>query len=1217
MKRWKQWKQWCLPLAFAVLGRGGSASAPPPPEADKTARAAELTACARELNASGETDHAVLFMEEALALRAAASGWGDPAFAADAEALADLYLATGEFWAAEALLEHALAIREAFSGPEHPETASALHQLGKLCRAAGWTGSAEDYLLRAADIRRQSLGKDRLDLASTLLELRLLYAALRLSEKELNVLSQALEICEQTYGADLLLHPDGLDAAVEMLIHRQELAEAEALLRDALEREIAEGGEDQPRLADLEDRLGAVCNQLQREDCARRHFERALEIREKLFGAHHHSLWGSLENLASFHLSAARVAEAEPYYRRVLAVTERFFGPRSFQQMRVEILSASYQLQNGHLGAANGHYQKALEALDPVDPSRRILAQWIRMNLSTTHWFSGQFDEAERILLSILEDPATAVATERSTPMMMLAALYQMSGRHTETESLLFDIKAILERDGATSSVFYAYCLRSLAVLYLETARLHQAEEASHQALTIAREILSSGNLALHTYLDVRANVLTAMNLSSEAEVLYGELEAIEQDLDPDYFRIVGFYFDRAVRRQRQGRLEEAEAIYQQVFRKLEGSEWGTPLRADTLHQLALLDARRERFYEAEQKLRKVLAIRRQTLGPQHPDVALASDHLAVLLMRQGRHAEAHELAVAAVTGQAATREQVFSLLGETQKLALVRTQEAAIHRLIGHTAQYLAADPSAVVGSLDAWLGWKSAVLEAHSRQLDALAEAANPEIRQAWSTFQEVRREIAGLWLVAHGALASQELEDRLATLRNQQEKLEASLTRLSRDFALVRQSAQADAKRIADALPPAAAYLDFARVEEHDFLTGERCDPRYMLFVLTPTADAKPSVTLIDLGPATAVDHAVEEYLARIREQAPVGALHGLGRSLYDLLLAPAAPALAERSDLRISPDGTLHLLPFETLRTPDGEALIDSVRMSYLASGRDLLRWDQPPNRSGMAVVMADPDYDLGGNERRQRIADLGVAAVALRGGVSRDLLGMHFQRLPGAREEGTAVGRILRQELEMVVTSYTGGRALEEVLYTVHSPRVLHLATHGFFLRDARGEEGENAAAGDHIAADLFFPPRLSPAENPLLRAGIALAGANTAIAQGRHEGLVSAAKINGLDLRGTDLVVLSACDTARGDIRNGEGVFGLQRAFMYAGARTLVMTRWQVEDEAAKELMTDFYRLWSTGLSKAEALRQAKRKHRAEHSHPYYWAAPFLVGDPR
>ncbi|MCP4661833.1 MAG: CHAT domain-containing protein [bacterium] len=1169
MKRWKQLR--CLPLVLAALAGAGSASATPP-------------------------------------------GWGDPAFADTAEALAELYLARGEFRAAEALLEHALAIREAFSGPQHPETAATLHQLGTLCREAGWTGSAETYLLRAADVRRRVLGKDHLELASTLQELGLLYATLRLNQEELSVLSQALEIYQQAYGAELHLRPDGLDAAVAMLIRRQQLTEAESLLLDALERETAERGEDHRRVADLHERLGNVYNQLQREDSARRHFEKALEIREKLLGSHHHGLWGLLENLASFHLSAARLAEVEPYYRRLLAITERFYEPGSIHQVLAETLIANYHIQRGRLEASAGHYQKALDSLEPIDGRHRMVAHRIRINLAITHWFSGRFDEAERLLLRVSEDPAMAGTTERSRSTLILAVLFQMRGRYGEAESLLLEVKAILERDGATSSLPYAQYLVTLGDLYLETARFQQAEESSRRALAVARAGLSPGNPALRGYLEGRANVLAEIGRSVEAETLYAELEALEQALDPDYPRIAGYYFDRASRYQRQGRFEEAEAVYQQVIRKLEGSEWGTPLYADTLHQLGLLDARLDRLSKAEQKLRKALATRHKTLGPRHPDVALVSDHLAALLARQGRHAEAHELTVAAVAVQAASREQVFSLLGESQKLALVRTQEAAIHRLVSQAAQHLATEPSTVTETLDAWLGWKSAVLEAHGRHLDALAEAENPEIRQAWTTFQEVRREIAGVWLVAHGALANQELENRLAVLRQRQETLEAELSRLSREFALDRRSAQADSKRIAGALPPAAAYLDFARIAEHDFLTGERHDPRYVLFVLT--AGDNPSVKLIDLGAATAVDRAVEEYLARIREQAPAGTLQELARSLYDLLLAPAAAALADRSDLRISPDGTLHLLPFEALRTPDGEVLIESLRVSYLASGRDLLRRDPPADRSGVAVVMADPDYDLGGAERRQRIADLGMEAGALRGGVSRDLRGMHFQRLPGAREEGTAVGRILRRELNMEVASYTGDRALEEVLLAVRSPRVLHLATHGFFLRDAADARD---AGGERGAADLFFPPRSSPAdaESPLLRSGIALAGANTAIAEGRHEGLVSAAKVIGLDVRGADLVVLSACDTARGDIRNGEGVFGLQRAFMYAGARTLVMTRWQVDDDTAKEVMTEFYRLWSTGLTKAEALRQAKRKLRAEHPHPYHWAAPFLVGDPR
>jgi len=405
--------------------------------------------------------------------------------------------------------------------------------------------------------------------------------------------------------------------------------------------------------------------------------------------------------------------------------------------------------------------------------------------------------------------------------------------------------------------------------------------------------------------------------------------------------------------------------------------------------------------------------------------------------------------------------------------------------------------------------------------------------------------------------------------------------------------------DADAIAQLLPAGSAYLDYARIDDFDFTAGRSGGVRYLMFVLAPGA-AEP-LRLIDLGAAEPIDAAVDEYLARIRDQAPPGTLRRSAQSLHQQLLAPAGEILRSCRHLLISPDGTLHRLPFGSLQTPDGDYLVETLLVSYLASGRDLLSWLRPLTRSREAVVFADPDYDLDRTEGRERVGERAVGANGVRGGTGRNpgKPGL-FKRLPGAREEGVAVGRILGQKLGANVTTYIADRALEEVLLSIRAPRVLHLATHGFFLADT-------PAAG---------PPEPDGVGKPL-RSGIALAGANTSIAEGGHEGLVSAAKIVGLDVRGTELVVLSACSTARGDIRRGEGVFGLQRAFMVAGARSLLITRWQVEDEVIKKVMTEFYTGWATGLSKAEALRQAQLKLLGRYPHPYHWAATFLVGDGR
>jgi CHAT domain-containing protein len=196
-------------------------------------------------------------------------------------------------------------------------------------------------------------------------------------------------------------------------------------------------------------------------------------------------------------------------------------------------------------------------------------------------------------------------------------------------------------------------------------------------------------------------------------------------------------------------------------------------------------------------------------------------------------------------------------------------------------------------------------------------------------------------------------------------------------------------------------------------------------------------------------------------------------------------------------------------------------------------------------------------------------------------------------------------------------------ALEARLKERRSPRVLHLATHGFFLTDQEHDPNKESRALEIIGAETGDIGRLSGPlpENPLLRSGLALAGAQTWL-DGKvpppeaEDGLLTAEDVAGLDLLDTELVVLSACETGLGEVRTGEGVFGLRRAFIVAGARTLVMSLWKVPDEQTCELMIDFYKRVLAGQGVADALRQAQLAMKEKHPDPHFWGAFICQGYP-
>jgi CHAT domain-containing protein len=316
-------------------------------------------------------------------------------------------------------------------------------------------------------------------------------------------------------------------------------------------------------------------------------------------------------------------------------------------------------------------------------------------------------------------------------------------------------------------------------------------------------------------------------------------------------------------------------------------------------------------------------------------------------------------------------------------------------------------------------------------------------------------------------------------------------------------------------------------------------------------------------------------------------------------------------------------------FEALPTDDGRRLIDDYQISYLGVGRDALRFGAASSgQPTAALVAADPDFDLDAGQAHAR-ATSETVSVLQRGRVSRETQTADLDKLgqlPGTRVEGERIASMLG------VKPLLGEEALEARIKACRSPRILHLATHGFFLADQRRDPNRElrglgllgGQAGDGFGQMSEMPSgRMSGPgmENPLLRSGVILAGFKTWLKGGSlpaeaEDGLLTAEDVAGLDLLATELVVLSACETGLGEVRTGEGVFGLRRAFVLAGAKTLVMSLWKVPDAQTQELMEDFYHRILRGEGRAEALRQAQLTMKRKYPDPYYWGAFICQGEP-
>jgi CHAT domain-containing protein len=327
--------------------------------------------------------------------------------------------------------------------------------------------------------------------------------------------------------------------------------------------------------------------------------------------------------------------------------------------------------------------------------------------------------------------------------------------------------------------------------------------------------------------------------------------------------------------------------------------------------------------------------------------------------------------------------------------------------------------------------------------------------------------------------------------------------------------------------------------------------------------------------------------------------------------------------------ISADGALFEFPFEILPLPGNRYLIEEYDVHYIDAARDLVNFDDTALAQSPPLIVVDPDFDLCDSSPSQEASTFSCRphstdgpryAERIRSCFDDDWPG--FRRLNGAREEGRYVHELLGPGAVLL----QGNQALKSKLIQIRSPHILHIATHGFVFQGDRSQEGKKRG----LWFGQFHNPESEFSEitdNPLLRSGLLLAGANTFLrgkpaAPGAEEGILTAVDISVMNMVGTDLVVLSACSTGLGEVKPGEGIFGMRRAFALAGARSLLVSLWSVPDQETKRLLSRFYNGLNRGLSKTTALKEAKLamisdlRKRQEADHPYTWGAFICVGNP-
>jgi CHAT domain-containing protein/tetratricopeptide (TPR) repeat protein len=884
---------------------------------------------------------------------------------------------------------------------------------------------------------------------------------------------------------------------------------------------------------------------------------------------------------------AGKYAEALPVARRSLELREKTLG-HEHPEVAVSLnnLAELYRALDDY-ALAESLYQRALSIWEKsLGPQDGTLAQGLT-NLAGLYTSMGEYAKAEPLFkraLSIWEKSSGPETLDVGRGLAGLAALYYFMGVYAKAEPLYLQSLALLEKFHGPDHPGVAAALNNLAMLY---------------------HAMGANDKVLSTY--ERSFGIRVKNLGPE-----------HPDVAQSLNNIAWFYASTS-------QYAKALPLYQRAL-----SIWEKSLGPDninvaiSLHNMADVYCAMDKYEQAESLYLRGLAIGEKTLGPQHQLMAKGLYNLARMQAAKGDDSQALALMQRAERIQAGLIDQVMSFTNESQKLDYLLMLRADLQMYLSFVSQRLGTDKSAVLSAFEVWLRRKGAALEAQRQFQQALVLSGDAKGREVFEHLARLRTEFTQMLYAGPDKDHPETFRSQLDELNKQQAELQAELSRLSQSYARGRKRREADAAQAAAALPPKTALVELAKIERYDFSAREaqkRWLPAHYLAFILP-AGAPDRLALLDLGEAQAVDKAVAAFKRGLAPRQYSETSRKAAHELYDRVFAPLVPLLDTVTKIFLSPDGELNLIPFEVLLDRQDRPLIEKYEFNYLGAGRDLVGMGEMQTADGPALVVGDPDFNSAAassqsSNKTTHHPEQDPAAFQR----SADLRGLTFASLPATRVEAKAVADLLGPNAQL----FLGAEAVEEALQRSPSPRYVHLATHGFFLTDQQFQSVVNARGAEGAPPALAaMPPRPVPArhyEDPLCRSGIALAGANMALRGKGTEGIVTAEKFLSLPLHGTEIVTLSACQTGLGDISSGEGVFGLRRAIIQAGAKGMVMSLWSVPDTETQELMQAFYENILQGMSKAQALRQAalqereivRERYRADN--PFFWGAFVYLGE--
>ena len=1137
----------------------------------------------------GDSDRAIPILERSLNMieRNPDLDNHDNVLIAALTTLSSVYLRNKNLREAASISERLLSVQEKAFGSTHTNLISTLSSTADILFLLKDYSRAVALHQRAFDMEEANLGRR---LAESLTAERSTRSAHEIQSD--NAITQNRPLENFTIPASALTKSvEEYFAKADASYRSGDFVQALELLNQSIVTAEKIFGRDSTNVANLLDAHGGVYRALGKTKDALTQCTQSLGIREKALGAEHPDVATSLFNLACLYDERGDYQFALMLCLRSLQMRETIFGHE-----HPDVAAGLIKLSE--IYASQGDYVRAQEVLNRAPKSLQ--------NIFMAH---------PHIAISYLD----------------LVARIGSDLGHYESSLVYYEqLLDIYEKFYGPKSRFVPICLNNLAFLYQKLGHNTEAVAMYQRSLELKENLLGKDNPDLAATLSNLAGLYREQtNFQLAAETYQKALDILEKTVGPVHPMAASVLNQMGLLYADNG--DSAKAL-DLLLRSLKISEhaFGAehPTVAVALNNVALVYDSRGEYDNALGMYLLSLDLTKKCYGTDHPTVASVLRNVALLQRDQGKRLEA--VATYAEASRRQRRYLLLRYLRATDNQSLTASSRVAYHSDIFYSLCANAAphDP-AMVAQAGAEVSALTKSLLEEVRVAEAALDADSDEnIRSFRDKQRELKAEAARL---LENQPASEKRQAQLRELDDKLWRIEATLWERKTPVGATVLERELTLNDIAQAVRPQNALVDLVKYVRFDFTakTNSRREPRYAAYLTfhSPKDSTKATAQRVDLGEAAPIDEAVGQFAKSMASgQIAPKRLQPILQRLNDLVYTPLAKHLTNVAHLIVCPDGELSRVPFEML-LDEGKYLIETKTISYVTSGREVFRLarDPPKQSTSAPLVIGNPDFDLdlAGSVPRSRVVPtngtpfpLDLAATQTPA-LSRAYRGGQFKPLKQSETEARSVADLLGKDSRLRL----GAQARESEIKSVASPRVLHLATHGFFLTDQ--ELKRTDAFRDRLMFDTKrIGPRTDDWESPLVRCGIALAGANHALQMTNsisEDGLLTGQEAALLNLQGTELVILSACDTGTGEVKIGEGVMSLRRAFRIAGAQTVLASHWPVSDAATQQLMTEFIARWRSGKPRTQAWREAQLAllRSKDFSNPYFWAAFTLTGQWR